>query len=300
MTTLSAAFASITLLAQIATAQTSESLLARHYTDGEGVAYHMSATNVQGSQKIAYDADAKGIVKKDASGIWYEEIGWSNLVWNGQPVTLPAASQNLRQNLSLDPNSKLSVPNLAQVDPRLIGPITDLLTFYADLTLAIHQPGFAAAGAHKYFAHGTPNSWADGVYVILGQDSIDFDVTLSAVNAAAHTATLLVKHVPPAKPQIKLPASWMQAPVADTPNNWVMVTKASPGTFVAQIGKETFDVKLEVDTKTGRILSASMDNPVQATQRVCSDEALTQCPAPPVPLSIRRQIHLESIAPIEH
>lgn len=253
----------------------------------------MTATSQQGSQTIAYEADANGLVKRNAAGIWYEEIGWSNLIWNREAATLSPAMLEFREPLSLAAGYRLSVPNLSQVDPRLIGPITDLLTFYADLQLEMQQTGLSRAGDHVYFKHGTPSSWADGNYVMTGEDSIDFDITLTEVNAAEHTATIVVRHVPPAKPQVKLVASWMQTPVADTPNNWVMVSKGQPGKFIAQVGKETFDVRLQVDSTNGRILSASMDNPVKVLERECSDAALTTC-GDPVRFELRRQIAMQA------
>jgi hypothetical protein len=77
-------------------------LLSRHYHDGDRVAYHMTATNQQGSQTISYEANASGAAIQDASGTWHEEIGWSNLIWNHEAVVLPAASANSREPLSLD------------------------------------------------------------------------------------------------------------------------------------------------------------------------------------------------------
>jgi len=69
----------------------------------------------------------------------------------------------------------------------------------------------------------------------------------------------------------------MRAPVADTPNNWVQVTKTKDGKYQAGVGKETFDVSITVSTADGRILSASMDNPVVMSGRQCDDAALTKC-----------------------
>ena len=97
-------------------------------------------------------------------------------------MALPPSSQALRQVLSLTPNPSLGIPDLSKVHPMMIGPITDLLTFYADMLIAKSQGKLARAGDHFYFKHGTPNSWADGTYVTLGQDSIDFDVTLAEVD----------------------------------------------------------------------------------------------------------------------
>jgi hypothetical protein len=54
------------------------------------------------------------------------------------------------------------------------------------------------------------------------------------------------------------------------------VRKTATG-FAASVGKETFDVTLNVDISHGKILSARMENPVTKVTRACSDAALTQC-----------------------
>jgi hypothetical protein len=261
--------------------------LARHYRDGESLVYSMKAVN----ESWHYSIKAEGTVGKDAAGNYFEEYGWSGLVSDGQPIALPAQSQTFRQRLSLDPNSTNGIPNLSQVDPRLIGPITDFLTFYADLWLAIKTGQLAKAGDHLYVPNGAPSSWADGTNVLLGESSIDFDLTLQSVDRASQTAVLVVRHVPPAKTQVHLPAVWMQNPVAGTPNNWVLVGKTPDGKYTAQVGKETFTVDLRVSLADGKILSASMDNPVKTIARICDDQALTQC-GPAQPHEIERKIEI--------
>lgn len=271
-------------------AQTAPSPLARHYTAGEKLSYHMKGDN----DGWIYEVQANGIVKQDTNGRFVEEYGWSDFKSNA-PMSLSAASLSFRQTLSLDPAIQPSVPNLSQVQPFLIGPITDLLTFYSDLWLAIGQHSLTHAGDHAYVKFGVPSSWADGTYVILGEDSIDFDLTLKELNAASQTATLLVRHVPPLQPNVKLPAPWMQTPVADTPNNWVDVKgKNSAGKYVAQVGKETFDVQIKVSLKDGKILSATIDNLVKTRQRECSDAALLDC-GEPSDHQIHRQIELNLV-----
>jgi hypothetical protein len=165
----------------------------------------------------------------------------------------------------------------------MVGPITDMLTFYADLWLSTRRNKFAKPGDHFYFdaMANTPNSWADGVYTIIGEDVIAFDITLTGIDAANKIATLEVRHVPPANPQIKVPVDWMRAPVADTPNNWVEV----------QIGKEIFDAKITISLADGKILSATLDNPVEVIERDCTDVALTNC-GDPMRYQIRRRIEI--------
>ena len=156
----------------------------------------MKGSNRGRTGTMVYEADATGVVKKNAAGKFVEEYAWSNLVVNGAPVALSPAAAAFRQQLSLV--EFMGVPDLSRVTP-LVGPITDTLTFYVDLLLATRQGSLAKPGDHFYFKPGTPSSWADGNYVITGEDSIDFDITFTAVDRAAHVATLFVRHFVPAQ-----------------------------------------------------------------------------------------------------
>jgi hypothetical protein len=60
---------------------------------------------------------------------------------------------------------------------------------------------------------------------------------------------------------------------------------------MAAVGKETFTVEMKISLPDGKILSASMDNPVETIMRMCDDEALTQC-TPPQPHEILRKIEI--------
>ncbi len=266
-------------------------LLDRHYQDGERLSYHMKATNKDKTKTLSYEVDAVGIVKRDANNRFYEEYEWTNLVWNNATVSLSPASINFRQPLSLAPDYTLSVPDLSKVQPNLIGPIVDFLTFYADLQLAMRQKNLIKAGDSVFVKNGKPNSWADGMYVSLGEDSVDFDITLKEIDRARQIATVAIRHVPPIKPEIKIPADWMRAPVADTPNNWVQVTKDGDK-YIATVGKETFDCEIKVSLVDGKMLSATMDNPVEVIERECTDKALTDYGSP-VRYEIRRQIEIK-------
>ncbi|HTU52306.1 MAG TPA: hypothetical protein VMF56_17070 [Acidobacteriaceae bacterium] len=253
--------------------------------------YRMEGINQGHLNSIRYNVHADGVVKKNQSGIFIEEFRWSNLRVDNSPIPLSPASQKFREDLSLSPQYRLSVPDLSKVQPILIGPITDLLTFYADALLAMNQPSLVHVGDHVYVKHGIPNSWADGNHFILAEDAIDFDITLKAIDAAGHVATLVVRHVPPSHPRIELPAAWMQTPVSDTPNNWVQVQKMSSGKYAAEVGKETFTDEIKISTLSGKIISASMDNPVDVLERICSDSSLESCGAP-ARFQIKRQITL--------
>ncbi|HTD95647.1 MAG TPA: hypothetical protein VK627_01910 [Edaphobacter sp.] len=266
--------------------------LKRDYLPGEAIAYRMKAVNQGHLRTIRYEAQATARVRREEPPApFVEDFAWTDLILNGQSVPLTAASQQFREGLSLSPEYTLSVPDLSKVQPILIGPITDLLTFYADVQLAMRQSTLLRAGDHVYVKHSTPNSWADGTYTIFGQDSIDFDITLASLDQTTKVATVIVRHVPPAQPHISFPAPWMLQPVGNLPNNWAEVAKGDQGKYLAQIGKETFEVMIKLSLPSGRILSAEMDNPVEVLERECDDAALLKCGAP-LRYSIRRQVAL--------
>jgi hypothetical protein len=268
----------------------------RDYRPGETVAYHMKAVNQGHLRTIRYEAQATAQVRREPAALFVEDFAWTDLVRNGQSVLLTEASRQFREGLSLSPEYKLTVPNLSKVQPLLIGPITDLLTFYADVQLAMRQSTLLRAGDHVYVKHGTPSSWADGTYTIFGQDSIDFDITLANVDEATKEVTVIVRHVPPAQAHISFPAPWMLKPVGSLPNNWAEVERGDDGKYLAEVGKETFEVTVKLSLPSGRILSAVMDNPVEVLERGCDDAALLKCGAP-VRYSIRRQVSLLAAKP---
>jgi hypothetical protein len=267
-------------------ASTAQNPLHRQYHDGETLVYNMTGLN----ESWHYTIQAQGIVKKDASGAYVEEYRWTNLVSDGQPTALSPGSDAFRERLSLDPDQGVTPPDPSSIDPKLVGPAMDLMTFYVDLWLADKTGQLTHAGDHFYFKYGAPSSWANGSQVVLGLTSLDFDFTLKSVDPSSGTAVLIARHVPPEKSQVTLPAAWMQTPVADTPNNWVQVVKL-PGKFLAMVGQETFTDELTISLVDGKILSATMDNSVKTIMRTCNDEALTQCD-PPQPHEIIRKIQI--------
>jgi hypothetical protein len=264
-----------------------DKILLRHYREGEKLRYRMKAVN----EDWHYEIQADGVVKKDSAGSYFEEYQWSNMISDGQKAVLSPASLDFRQRLSLDPNVSPRQPNLSQIERKLHEPIFDFMTFYADLWLAVKLGNLNHAGDHFYFPLNMAPSWADGSYTLIGEDSIDFDFTLKEINQSDKIATLLIRHVPPEKSRVKLPADWMQIPFAGTANNWVQVQKTKEGKYSVSVGKETFDVVIKLSLTDGKILSATMDNPVVTIERECEDAMATKC-GDPKPHLIRRQIEI--------
>lgn len=268
-------------------AQASASPFAARYKAGDRMTYLMEGVN----ENWKYQVQALGVVRMDSKGGFAEEYTWSHFVSNGAAVALPSSGAEFRELVSLDPDKPPSMPNLAAAPPMLIGPITDLATFYVDLWLATSLGGkLSHAGDHADLNLGIPGSWADGNRVEIGESAVDFDFTLLKVDEATNAATLLVRHVPPAQLRVQLPAPWMCDSVSGGPDNWVQVTTEN-GKFIAGVGKETFDVRMKVSLVNGKILSATMENLVKGREGDCQDRALTNC-GNAYPFQISRHIEI--------
>lgn len=261
----------------------STEFLNRQYQDGERLNYLMKGRN----NDWTYQVQLTAVIKKLPNGQFVEEYAWSDLVSRDEPQALTPASRDFRQIMTLAGDVPFTFPDLSKVQPSLIGPITDLLTFYADLFLATRAGTLREPGDRFFFPSSTVSSWADGQRVIVGEDAIDFDIELISVDRVNGTATLFVKHVPPKTLKVKLPAEWMRQPIAGTPGNWVQVRRTASA-YIAAIGKETFDVELKISLSNGAILSAVLDNLVEATERECKDPALSECDEPRPHRTVRR------------
>jgi hypothetical protein len=251
--------------------------------DGERLHYLMKGRNNDRTYQVRLTA----VVKSRADGHFVEEYEWSDLVVDGIGQPLTPASREFRQEVTLAGTAPFKFPDLSKVQPGLIGPVTDLLTFHADLFLAMNAGKLRESGDQFFFPNPMVSSWADGARVLIGEDAIDFDIRLTAIGRTRGVATLVIKHVPPKGPKIRIPAEWMRKPVAGVPNNWVQVRRAAGG-YIGAVGKETFDIELTIKLSGGEILSATMDNLVEAIARECADVGLSDCGEPRSNPTVRR------------
>jgi len=282
-------FAVATLLATLPAAAKA-SPLRRNYRDGELLGYRISGTHAaNGEITSSYDASESATVKKSTDGTFHEVINWTRVRMDGRDIALPPASREFRQLLSLDPSSEVSIPPLATLDSTLYAPMLDLMTFYADLRLAIKGNLVRKAGDHVLVPHGKPNSWADGRRITFAQDCIDFNISLVSLDSSS--ATLKVRHVPPRADCGEVPAAWMRRPVSDTISNWFQVEKKGDGDYIVGVGQEFFDAEIRITLPSGIIESATMYNPINGKERICKDSSLSDC-GPTQKIKIVRSIKL--------
>src|SRR5689334_21068695 len=111
-----------------------ERLLSRRYVEGDRVQYLMRAQN----SGTTYEVRITGTTKMTSDGRFVEEFVWSDMVRNGAPLALPDTSLAFRLAITLAGGAPFEFPDLSKARG-LIGPVTDLMTFYSDLFLAMHQ-----------------------------------------------------------------------------------------------------------------------------------------------------------------
>jgi hypothetical protein len=261
----------------------------RRYVGGDSIAYVMNGINTEGGRDtIRYRGAAVGIIVRDSLNRWAERLTWTRLDRNGALV--PLDPSRARQTLTLEPDWQL-LPDLSRVDPGLIGPMLDLFTFYVDAKLAAAQPAMRIVGDSVLLPLGVGGSWANGQSVVLGKDAVDFEIRL--VGLTPDRATVDVRHVPPREKKLDLPAAWMNDRVGARPNNWVEVAQTPDRHYRARVGAESFTVELQLSRADGRLLGATMQNPVDVVERDCDDRALSIC-GPPRRYHISRVINLEA------
>jgi hypothetical protein len=73
----------------------------------------------------------------------------------------------------------------------------------------------------------------------------------------------------------------------------VQVNRNGDGTYTVGVGKEDIDVDIEVQLGTGKLLSATMHNPVEINQCTCTDSAYTAC-GPATQYQIVRDISIKA------
>lgn len=244
--------------------------LARRYREGDSLRFHMEASSVDRGAVVRYGADVRGVVRRDSLGRFFEDLRWSNLTRNGQPVELTGDDASTRQRLTLAGDYEIA-PDPAHTNPRLIGAQSDLFTMYSDLVLAAKQPGLRQAGDSVFVAGSAKRTWGDGVYVRAGEDALDLVLGIASVDRKAGTAQVRARHVPPAANRVVRPLAWMRDTTIHTPINWVQVAEGMGGRWVASAGRESLDVTLTVDLASGRLRAATLFNPIDVIERGYAD-----------------------------
>ena len=170
--------------------------------------------------------------------------GRSKKVQDAQGLDPTSIERAPSDDFSLDPNRNPLMPDLAHVDPKLIGPITDFMTFYVDLWRAEKLGELKKTGDQLYFKQGTRSR---------GRRSV-------VSSASLHRLRLHVEECRRSQPEATLEMPSRSArevaghahrrldahPRSRHSEQLVGVNRTQDGKFHAAVGKETFDVEIKV------------------------------------------------------
>lgn len=249
------------------------SILERKYIVGETQKYRiLNSYFTNGNPTGGYEGRAISTVKTEAGGVFFEEIQWTKISKNGSSIEIPA---DFRQYVSHDPRFILKLPPLTLSNSAAL---FDTLNFYANYFVAMKSK-VQKAGDHDYVDNlGVPATWTDGKTVIFGADCIDFDITLLSVSG--DSASIRVVNTPSkniCNYSYPTELTWLSRFMKDTSNNWFNVVDLKNGSFVVQYGLEVINTVINVNLSSGKILSASMHNPVTHQTAICKGLGKDTC-----------------------
>ncbi len=143
-----------------------------------------------------YAVRLRSLVSRGSDGRLGEEQAFSDIGPEGQERALPSGGGDFRVRVTMKKGgAPFVMPDLSTARG-LVAPVLDLLTFYSDLFLAINVGNLREAGDRVHVPNPTAASWADGTSVLVGEDAVDFEIQLRALDRTAGVATLAVGHVP--------------------------------------------------------------------------------------------------------
>ena len=184
----------------------------------------------------------------------------------------------------------LALPDIAGWDMAVVGPVTDLLTFFVAISPQAGIDSVSQVGQTCVLPEAPVASWANGESIPVGQDCIQISVTLKEIHE--DTAVFETRFMPPEEAGLEMLKPWMdESVVAGTPNNFQQ--QMSMGDAAAVMwGREEFVVTSTVRRADGMLLSATMSNELQLKMKIGCSSELESCKHE-IPLHIRRELSLE-------
>jgi hypothetical protein len=262
----------------------------RQYKSGDTYRYRLTTTANRGNYESKTVAVSEHRVVNDA-GIMAEEIKWLSLLsMDGkQKIHLDSNAREVKPyRISLLPEGKVLLPKLTI--PSMVGPITDLNTFFVAIA--------PASGAHKLsdkdtvIKNGTvrEGNFADSINILYGRDCIEVSQHFISTD----------KKYTIIRTDFTAPDSFCLTPLIDTiaiktfdkPNNFQMIQQEPGGRKNLYWGVETFSITSKIDNRTGAIADATMENTLNLRIRVQISADLRTYLSE-IPFLIKRSIHLE-------
>ena len=206
-----------------------------------------------------------------------EEMRWTRLETRPWEEDLIDGSEFARaqppHRLSLYGDGDISLPPIS--DAAVTGAITDLITFWAGLSLMLDQDALHAEGDVFHRPEAVTGDWADGRSVIYGEDCTI--VTMTLVELERRQVRLKLEFLAPETACLEFPNAVFNTPVREGQlNNFSQIRQDDTG-FAPMWGLETYTVEVPVDRASGRLKHGRLTNTLDLQMAGGCDEALEAC-----------------------
>ena len=270
----------------------SQAVKFREYKKGQNFQYRLTTESSRNGQ-----ADSKTVsISKhkivEDSGRLVERINWISKTSFSQKDTLyldSLAQKVPPYELSLQRGGSLNIPPL--LIPEMTGEITDLHTFYVAVSPSLHVQQLSPT--HLSFKDSVLRGhFADGIMILSGEDCIQ--VTQKLLVRDDEVTIIKTTFQPPIEFSIIPLIDTIRTQVFNSPNNFQMVRKGVGDKVNLLWGVEQFTITSTLNSHSGQILEAEMENVLELRMRYNSSPDLKTYEGE-IPLTIRRSLKLELV-----
>ncbi|HAO46501.1 MAG TPA: hypothetical protein DCQ97_06215 [Chitinophagaceae bacterium] len=224
------------------------------------------------------------------SGAWYEEVKWISMVQYKEKDTLVLDSLAARvtaYRIALDSIGKMELPKIHI--PEMTQPIQDFTTFFVAISPQLGINHLHRQGDVYDVPRIITGDLTSGNFILKGADC--FHVQLKYASKKKKLATLITSFQAPRESCISYYLPEMSTQVVDGVNNNIQMVMPAKDKFNVQWGREEFTIESKVNTRTGRLLSATMDNSLTFKMKINCNDGYKEC-AFEMPFKIERKLRV--------
>jgi len=258
---------------------------------GETFRYRLT-TEVYRNEKFASKtiSISEHTVVKD-TGFYSEEIKWikQTSYTAKDTVDMDTIAQRVKAyRISLSSKGKVLLPTLTISE--MVGPITDLNTFYVAISPALNAQKLSLKNKSIHNPEIRKGHFADSMVILYGIDCMQ--VTQQLISRSKQYSVLEAIFTPPPFLSIVPLIDTIGKKTFDSPNNIQMIIRSTGDKVNLFWGVEQFSIISKISNANGQIAEASMTNTLNLRMRYNSSRDLKTYEME-MPMIIKRSLKLE-------
>jgi hypothetical protein len=253
----------------------------RRYVPDEQYSYLLKRTYLQNG---AWSSTGEALSHHKVSierGVGIENVNWPTYWFKnkkypkGRDLGNDAKSIGAYE-ISLDPNGPLEIPSLNLVPPSMVANVTDLNAFYVAISPQAGIRQLKQVGDH-YDGKSVRGDWGGTPGTPTGEDCVQLRLELTGLSATTANVKTTFLPSPLGCEGFSFKTAWMVPPVSGTTANNFQEVTHSGKKFDVMWGQEEFTINSVIDRSSGKILSATMENPLHLKLKAGCDQNLENC-----------------------